>query len=1526
MEEKKNFCFVIMPTGKGFDEIYKYAVKEAVRKYDMECILVHNIPGQGNIIAEIIERIYNAKLVIADLTNNTSEILYELGLTHGLLNNVIMITQNYEDLPFDLKNYRVIQYSTDVGCDRELKEKINSSIEKLSEWIDKSNPVKTYLPKSKIPIAAEKYSEIKAKLDQAEDNFKRTENKLAQKAKELDDTKNEMAKTQKKLSSLLQAEEKLKKTGIELSNTIQEFNDVKQKFDAAKRTIDERSEALQDKNGEIKHYEQKNERYIQQAKEIQELQDKNDQLQEIRNFSEKFFRKILRDNVKNLTIDETKLLYEKNTDRDSKLDDNIVIKTIPIFDTENKYSSEIDCDALAEGIYKMVSKKFYDPMQADNIKQDPNLCFVFIPNSRKNRLVVFQKCILPTLEQNELKIELSPEIDDDEAYHEKIFNGIKRAQLVIADVTDQSPGGFYYIAGICNAIGRKLLIVSQNAVDASFTICMKHIMTIIYKDSFFGFQELSYELENTIQSAMGSLPLAAKLRTWYNGRKNYKVDGNIKRNGIYADLTVKIPDENKPSERRGLVRAFADIIRPLNVRELSDEVKNNQHLDKGIIVSSKGVHVDAYDEACNYQNIDVYTFHELIDSVADWSKYFEYLKKRFDEIGVAEDYVELSATIQNYSQKGNDPRTFDNIDKYIDEWIISTQKRQTFVLGEFGTGKTWFTLHYTSKILQRYEEAVEKGNPRPRIPILIHLSDYQMGIQRKKEISSLFLDFRKQKGIDILESDWTQLVKMGRLLFILDGFDEMNFKVNTEIIKSNFERLIKPMEMNPASKALITCRKEHFLDIDYEDKLLTGDIVEKSQKFNILYLERMNDQQLFRVLDSQINKENIKNGGSIKKEIISDPKLKELARRPLIAKLIIIAINQVESNELIDLAHIYLHAIQNKLKRDFDGVSVDDKKRSCTPPEKRELFLREMAWEMFKNGQKTFLHSDTKISELINIHLNENLAEGDKIDILLHDMLGQTLLVRDPMNKFKFAHRSILEFFVAHKLALEIDEVTTGSSPPPGSSGNMLSETPNKIENFDLFPLPTTVLEMMWSLVNDNGIYNKIIDDTKNFDEEKIHYAGGNALTTLRLKGERINKDLSHTNLSGANLFKSNLSNANFHKTILRETDFSGCKLINADFSEANLSGAKFAQMNQIYTMAWSHDGECLASGGADPFIILWNTADWSHEIIHHTQSSYTWGIKWSKCNRLIACSTSGEGVILIDYDKLKPNLNERFELNYLQDACEEIVNGIDIYGEENSSKWIAVGGDQCRIFNAESGKMIEDLRISRVFDIAFSPKGNIVAVAQEREGNHILLYSFDFQKNNITLLDERLSGHQSNVVRLKFSPDGKYMVSCTSRSGIGENARVWDMDKMILKNQLENSDTIQAIDISPDGKYIVGGCIGGQIGFWNAKNGNSPKLFEFHKEKIRAISISPDGKYMVSAGDGATICIYSLALGDDKVGEPKRINIKTEYEGMNLRGAKGLDKKTLKLFYKADNSGAKLDEKQLNKIGVKRDQFSNKH
>jgi hypothetical protein len=71
------FCFVIMSFSHELKEVYDGAIKPAVERQGLKCIRVDEIEGSGNIIRRIVECANDAKVIIADLTEQKPNVFKE---------------------------------------------------------------------------------------------------------------------------------------------------------------------------------------------------------------------------------------------------------------------------------------------------------------------------------------------------------------------------------------------------------------------------------------------------------------------------------------------------------------------------------------------------------------------------------------------------------------------------------------------------------------------------------------------------------------------------------------------------------------------------------------------------------------------------------------------------------------------------------------------------------------------------------------------------------------------------------------------------------------------------------------------------------------------------------------------------------------------------------------------------------------------------------------------------------------------------------------------------------------------------------------------------------------------------------------------------------------------------------------------------------------------------------------------------------------------------------------------------------
>lgn len=145
----KPIAFVIMsfaPEHRGvYDEVIKPTFEDDL---GWECWRVDDRPGAGNIIRQIVEGIARATLVVADLTALKPNVLYELGVAHGLGVPVLTLCQRSGDeMPFELRSYRYTEYENTIAGASRLARDLIKAVEALPDWGTKpSNPVQDFLP------------------------------------------------------------------------------------------------------------------------------------------------------------------------------------------------------------------------------------------------------------------------------------------------------------------------------------------------------------------------------------------------------------------------------------------------------------------------------------------------------------------------------------------------------------------------------------------------------------------------------------------------------------------------------------------------------------------------------------------------------------------------------------------------------------------------------------------------------------------------------------------------------------------------------------------------------------------------------------------------------------------------------------------------------------------------------------------------------------------------------------------------------------------------------------------------------------------------------------------------------------------------------------------------------------------------------------------------------------------------------------------------------------------------------------
>jgi hypothetical protein len=112
---KKKRLFIISPIGKEgsetrnfFDKVKRHIIYKAAEGKGYSPYRGDEIREPGKITSQIIRRLRDDDLVIADISTSNPNVFYELAIRHAVQKPVILIGQNTDNIPFDIANQELL--------------------------------------------------------------------------------------------------------------------------------------------------------------------------------------------------------------------------------------------------------------------------------------------------------------------------------------------------------------------------------------------------------------------------------------------------------------------------------------------------------------------------------------------------------------------------------------------------------------------------------------------------------------------------------------------------------------------------------------------------------------------------------------------------------------------------------------------------------------------------------------------------------------------------------------------------------------------------------------------------------------------------------------------------------------------------------------------------------------------------------------------------------------------------------------------------------------------------------------------------------------------------------------------------------------------------------------------------------------------------------------------------------------------------------------------------------------------------
>ncbi|MFX1396802.1 MAG: hypothetical protein ACFFAS_07125 [Promethearchaeota archaeon] len=114
-------------------------------------------------------------------------------------------------------------------------------------------------------------------------------------------------------------------------------------------------------------------------------------------------------------------------------------------------------------------------------------------------------------------------------------------------------------------------------------------------------------------------------------------------------------------------------------------------------------------------------------------------------------------------------------------------------------------------------------------------------------------------------------------------------------------------------------------------------------------------------------------------------------------------------------------------------------------------------------------------------------------------------------------------------------------------------------------------------------------------------------------------------------------------------------------------------------------------------------------------------------------------------------------------------------------------------------------------------------------------------------------NGHDGPVTSLAISPDDKYLAS----GSWDQTIKLWDIkSKKLLKTIEAHEDWLGKLKFTPDGKFLISivRYMDSQdkknIKVWDVERGKIVKIIKAHEDGVGTFNITPDGSYLISIGE----------------------------------------------------------------------------
>ena len=584
--------------------------------------------------------------------------------------------------------------------------------------------------------------------------------------------------------------------------------------------------------------------------------------------------------------------------------------------------------------------------------------------------------------------------------------------------------------------------------------------------------------------------------------------------------------------------------------------------------------------------------------------------------------------------------------------------------------------------------------------------------------------------------------------------------------------------------------------------------------------------------------------------------IRRYAGNPLALKLVATTIQELfngDIDQFLSEDTLIFDDIRTLLDQQFDRLSALEK--------------QVMYWLAINREPTSLqeLHND-----VIPAVLNEFVSKSRLLDTLRS--LGNRSLIETIAGKFTL-QPVVMEYLTNQLIEHVCEEIQTGEIELFNTHALIKATAKDYIRDIQIRVIIRPIVNRLLPIfITEQRVVSQLTQILSTLQKKnpiQSSYAGGNSLNLLCY----LQIDLSQRDFSNLTLWQAYLKGSN-----LRHVNFANSDLAKSVFTQT---------LSSVLSVAFSPNGEYLATGGVNGEICLWQVADGQQLTICQGHTDWVWSVAFSPDGSLLASGSDDEtirlwrvstgqclstlqghthrlrSVAFSPSGHVLASCGEDKTIKLWEVSSSQCLNTLEGHSDWVNSvvfspdaQLLASGGDDgtVKLWDANTGQCIGNLQehVSRTRAVAFSLNGQILASSSEDQTVKL----WDIHTNQCL---HTLKGHTNWINSVAFSPDGELLASGDD----DQTVRLWEVAAgKCLKTLAGHSDRVSSVTFSPNGKILASGGYDQTVKFWEVSSGRCLNTLQGYTSRLLSVTFSPDSKRLASSNYDQMVRLWDVSSG----------------------------------------------------------------